>query len=643
MTETSSNPVGSSPIAFKAETRQLLEILIHSLYTEREIFLRELVSNASDALTRMAFEMLTNRSVLDPEAPLEIRITTDTEKHLLTISDTGVGMTRDELVENLGTIARSGARAFMEAAKASDPSASQPNPQPEEGSAQSPAKRLADIIGQFGVGFYSAFMVADWIRVTSRSYQPEAKAACWYSTGQDTFSMEPVERAVRGTTVEIKLKDDATEFTDLNTLRQIIHKHSDFIGYPIYLGDQTEQANRQSALWRQNPRQVEDKEYDEFYRQLTLDMEAPLAHAHMVVDAPVQVYAVLFVPSNAERAMFSPRREPGLKLYSRKILIQDYCKDLLPEYFNFIQGVVDSEDLPLNISRETVQSNRLMAQTKKLVTAKVIDALKSMAKDKTEDYAKFWKAFGHFLKQGIAIEQADAESLYPLLRFHTSLHLQEWSSLEDIVERMKPGQDKLYYILGEDDRSIAYNPHLDLFRKQNVEVIVLTDPMDSFMLLRLTKYKDFEIVNAAAANTELPKDDKAVEEAETASDINAGDLAALIQRFKTVLGDRVTDVRSTTHLTDSPARLVDPDGVPGQPLQRVYRLLGKEYEAPKKVLEINPHHPILARMSSLGAEDPRPAMVIEQLYEDALLVEGLHPDPAGMIGRIQDLMQKALD
>ncbi len=642
MTETPLNPVGNSPIAFKAETRQLLEILIHSLYTEREIFLRELVSNASDALTRMAFEMLTNRSVLDPEAPLEIRITTDPEKHLLTISDTGIGMTHDEMVENLGTIARSGAREFMEAAKTSGATPEQISPQPEQGANQTPAKSLADIIGQFGVGFYSAFMVADWIRVTSRSYQPEAEASSWYSTGQDSFTMESADKAARGTLVEIKLKDDATEFTDLNKLREIIHKHSDFIGYPIYLGDQTEQANRQSALWRQNPRQVEEKEYNEFYRQLTLDMEAPLAHAHMVVDAPVQVYAILFVPSNADRAMFSPRREPGLKLYSRKILIQDYCKDLLPDYFNFIQGVVDSEDLPLNISRETVQSNRLMAQTKKLITAKVIDALKTLAKDKPEDYARFWKSFGHFLKQGVAIEQVDAESLYPLLRFHTSLHLQEWSSLEDIVARMKPGQDKLYYIMGEDDRSITYNPHLDLFRKQSVEVIVLTDPMDSFMLLRLTKFKDFELVNAAAANTELPKNDTP-EEAETAPDIKTEDLAALIGRFKTVLGDRVTDVRSTTHLTDSPARLVDPDGVPDQPLQRVYRLLGKEYETPKKVLEINPHHPILARMSALGEEDPRPAMVIEQLYEDALLVEGLHPDPAGMIGRIQDLMQKALD
>ncbi len=639
MTETPPIQAESAPITFKAETRQLLEILIHSLYTEREIFLRELVSNASDALTRVAFEMLTNRDILDPEVPLEIHITTDKDQRLLTIRDSGIGMTHDEMVENLGTIARSGAKAFMEAAKEANSEGSQPG-EPAE---TTPAKKLADIIGQFGVGFYSAFMVAESIRVTSRSYEPDAAAATWVSTGQDTFHMEAAEKADRGTVVEIKLKEDATEFTDLNNLRQIIHKHSDFIGYPIFLGDDTEQANRQSALWRQNPRQVEEKEYEDFYRQLTLDPEAPVTHTHLVVDAPVQVYAVLFVPSSAERTMFSLRREPGLKLYSRKILIQDYCKDLLPEYFNFVQGVVDSEDLPLNISRETVQSNRFMQQIKKLITAKVIDALKTLAKHKPESYAKFWKNLGHFIKQGVAIEPVDAEALYPLLRFHTSQHPQEWSSLEDITGRMKVGQDKLYYIMGEDERSIAYNPHLDLFRKQNVEVIVLTDPMDSFMLLRLNKYKDFELVNAADATTEPPKSDENPAESEPASNISPDDLTHLIERFKSVLGERVTDVRTTTHLLDSPARLVDPDGVPGQPLQRVYKLLGKEYEAPKKVLEINPHHPILARLSSLPEDDPRPAMVIEQLFEDALLVEGLHPDPASMIGRIQFLIEKALN
>jgi molecular chaperone HtpG len=623
MTETTTNPEGSRPIPFKAETRQLLNILIHSLYTDREIFLRELISNASDALVHMNFEMLTNREVKDPQLPLEIRIIGDPDNRTLTIKDTGIGMTREELVENLGTIARSGARDFIQAAAESK-------------------EKLSDIIGQFGVGFYSAFMVAESIRVTSRSYKPDAEAAAWVSSGEDTFEVEPASKAERGTEVEIKLKEDAVDFAREYKLREIIVKHSDFIGFPIYFGEQAEQVNRQTALWRQNPREVKENEYNEFYKQLTLDAEPPLALAHMVVDAPAQMYALLFVPGNPERYVFSPRHEAGLKLFSRKILIQDYCKDLLPEYFGFIQGVVDSEDLPLNISRESIQSNRVMVQLKKLVTNKIIDTLKSMAKDKPEDYAKFWNAFSRAIKQGVATEQVDVGALYPLLRFHTTTHPQEWSSLHDIVERMKPGQDKLYYILGEDDRSIPYSPHLDPYRKRGVEVLIMTDPMDSFMLLQLIKYKDFELVNVASTKTELPKSDETEAEEKEVEKLDEKDLSTLIQQIKTTLGDRVTDVRSTDRLSDSPARLVDPEGSPDQSIQRVYRLLNKDFEVPKKVLEINPRHAIMTRLSALPADDPRCAPIIEQVYENALLIEGIHPDPASMIGRIQKIMEDAL-
>jgi molecular chaperone HtpG len=624
MTETTTHPEGSRPIPFKAETRQLLNILIHSLYTDREIFLRELISNASDALVRMNFEMLTNREVKDPELPLEIRITGDAEKGILTIKDTGIGMTREELVENLGTIARSGAKEFIKAASESK-------------------EKLTDIIGQFGVGFYSAFMVAESIRVTSLSYKPEAEAAVWISTGEDTFEIEPASKAERGTEVEIKLKEDATDFARDYKLREIIQKHSDFIGFPIYFSDGTEQVNRQTALWRQNPREVKENEYTEFYKQLTLDAEGPLAQAHMVVDAPAQMYAMLFVPANLERLVFSPRHEAGLKLYSRKILIQDYCKDLLPEYFGFIQGVVDSEDLPLNVSRESIQSNRVMAQLKKLVTNKVIDTLKSLAKDKPEGYVKFTNEFGRLIKQGIATEEDDFETLYPLLRLHTTTHPQDWSSLDDIVGRKKSGQDKLYYILGEDDRSILYSPHLDPYRKREVEVLIMTDPIDSFMLLRLKKYQDHELVNVASTKTELPKVEEAEAKENEPEKSDEKDMSSLIDQIKTTLGERVTDVRTTDRLSDSPARLVDPDGSPDQSIQRVYRLLNKDFVAPKKVLEINPHHTIIARLSELEKDDPRCSPIIEQVYENALLIEGLHPDPASMIGRIQKIMEDALE
>jgi molecular chaperone HtpG len=618
----------TNPIPFRAETRQLLDILAHSLYKEREIFLRELISNASDALTRLDFEMLTNRDVLDPDAALSIRVIPDPKENTLTVVDTGIGMTAAELVENLGTIAHSGAKAFVEASKSQ--------------AAQSGGRSLVDVIGQFGVGFYSTFMVAEWIRVVSHSFQPDVQAAAWYSTGDDTFTVEPAERPQRGTAVIVKLKDDAKEFLEEYRLREIIRKHSDFIPYPIYLGDSDEQVNRQTALWRQNPREVEKKDYDEFYKQLTLDLEAPLTYAHMSVDAPVQMYAVLFVPARAERGLFSLRKEDGLRLYARKVLIQDYCKELLPEYFRFVQGVVDSEDLPLNVSRETVQANKMMINLKKLVSGKVIDTLKKLAADAPESYATFWREFGRYLKEGVAVEPVEPEALYPLLRFHTLAQSEAWSSLDDYIGRMKPDQKEIYYILGDDDRSLIHSPHLDVVRQYDYDVLLLTDPIDAFMLVRLTKYQDKPLTNVAAADLKPTAQPKGADVGETAAAVPEGSLLTLIERFRTQLGERVTDVRATDRLVDSPARLVDPEGAPKQEFQRVYRLLKEDFVAPKKVLEINPRHPILLGLDALPADNPLATLVIEQLYEDALLIEGLHPDPAGMIGRLQQLMQAAL-
>lgn len=618
----------TGPIPFKAETRQLLDILIHSLYSEREIFLRELISNASDALTRVDFELVRNREVLDPGVELSIRIKVDDKENTLTISDSGIGMTENELVENLGTIARSGARDFIAAAQAA-------SDQPVEDH----QRKLSDLIGQFGVGFYSAFMVAEWIRVISRSYQPEAAAAGWFSTGADTFSLEPAEKAERGTTVIVKLKDDASEFTKPYRLREIIRKHSDFIPYPIYLNDETEPVNQRSAIWRQSPREVEQETYHSFYQQLTLDPEPPLLHVHMSVDAPVQMHAVLFVPSSAERGLFVLRREPGLKLYARKVLIQEYNKDLLPEYLGFVQGVVDSEDLPLNVSRETIQSNRVMANLKKLVTGKLLDTLKKLAEEDPEKYTAFWREFGRFLKQGVAMDERDPESLYPLLRFHTSTQPEAWSSLDDYVSRMSPDQKSIYYIMGDDDRSVIYSPHLDVIR--GYEALLLTDPVDAFMIMRLVKYKDFNLENVASPNLQLPE--KTGEKAEEdLANKPAGDTAALVERFKAELGERVAEVRSTDKLSEAPARLVNPSGALAAEMQRAYRLLNHEFDVPKKVMEINPRHPIVAGLEALPVDSPLAKMVIEQIYEDALLIEGLHPDPAAMVQRIQKLIEEAL-
>jgi molecular chaperone HtpG len=624
MSEQAESTAVSEPgaIPFKAEIRQLLNILVHSLYTEREIFLRELISNASDALNRMRFELLTNRDVLEPDAELAVRIQSDSNERLLTISDTGIGMTQEELAENLGTIAHSGVSAFLEAAKNKD-------------------TQLSDVIGQFGVGFYSVFMVAEWVRVTSRSFQPQAQAAEWYATGGETFTLGPAEKTNRGTTIQIKLKEDAAEFCQEYRLREIIRKHSDYVAFPIFLNEASEQVNRQTALWRTAPREVSEEQYKDFFKQFTLETEEPLLHLHVVTDAPVQVYSILYVPPRSERGIFTLRKEEGLKLYSRKVLIQEYTRDLLPEYLRFVQGVVDSEDLPLNISREAIQSNAVMARLKKILTSQLLNALKDLAKKKAESYDRFWDEFGRYIKEGLAIEHAEREKLFPLLRFRTIRHPDKWTSLDGYVGGMKPGQKALYFLLGDDARSIQRSPHLDYFKRAGYDVIMFTDTVDSFMALGLGTYEGFKFQNVSAADLELPEQAKE-EQADEGPSIAGPDFDALAQRFQDQLGERVSAVKSSGLLSDSVARLVDPEGVLNQEMQRVYRMMDREFEVPAKILELNPRHPILLYLKELPPEDDLAKATIEQIYESALLIEGLHPDPAGMIPRIQQLMQAAL-
>jgi len=603
---------------FKAETKQLLNILIHSLYKEREVFLRELLSNASDALNRLRFEMVTNQDVLDPKAELGIHVNVDKEARLLTIQDTGMGMTKEEVIENLGTIAQSGARKFLEATKEK-------------------SVDLTQVIGQFGVGFYSVFMVAEWVRVTSRSYKPRAKAVSWYAIGEDDYQVSPAEMTERGTKVEIKLKEDAAEFADEYRLKNIIHKHSEYIGFPIYVGEEKQPVNKQTSIWRMSRQTVTEEQYKDFYKQLTLDFENPLLHTHIVTDAPVQLYALLFIPDKSERGIFALRKEDGLKLYSRNILIDEYNKDLLPEHLRFVQGVVDSEDLPLNVSRETVQASGLMARLKKVLTGQVMKELETLAKNDAEKYQKFWKEFGVYLKQGVATSPTEAESIYPLLRFKTNLQPETWSALEDYVGRMKPEQKEIYFIVGDDPKSILRSPHLDYFQSQDMEVLLLTEPMDSFMLMGLHKYKDFELKNVAQAEvSDKPK------EADGQEQITEADFSKLIERFKQVLGERVIEVRASNRLSQSVARLADADGALNSELQRVYKYLGKEYEVPKKVLELNPSHAILKKLLDVNPASELQTLIIEQIYESALLVEGLHPDPSSMATRVEKIIEAAL-
>ncbi len=615
---------------FKAEIQQLLNILVHSLYTDRDIFLRELISNASDALNRVKFEQLTNANVADPDIDLYIDIETDKEAGTITLSDTGIGMTRDDLINNLGVIAQSGAKAFVEALKAR----------------QEADSAATDVIGQFGVGFYSVFMVADKVRVISRSSRPGDSAYAWESDGSDTFTIEPAERDTRGTSVVITLKEDAKEYLEAYKLKQIIHHHSDYITFPIYVGEEEEPTNKQTAIWRGDPKAITDDEYTDFYKSLTYDFENPLHRIHMRADTPLQFYALLYIPSRSSREMLIAR-EPGLQLFARKVLIQERTTDLLPDYLQFVTGVVDSEDLPLSVSRESVQATRVMAALKKTLTTKVLTELKRMMKNKPDEYHAVFAQFGRFIKQGVVVSPADTTEIEPLLLF-PSTHSDSpevWVSFADYLDRAAENQQDIYYVVGDDFASVSRSPHLDAFRKRGIEVLYFTDPADAVMLMGLREVSGHALRNVDEADIDLtsvgtPQEDQAQESEALSEDI----FAALRERFVAVLGERVKGVREGKNLVDSPARLVSEDANPGRNMFRINRLLDREYELPVKTLEINPRHPLMHNLSAKLAtspDDPIVLAVIEQVFETALLQDGIHPDPAGMAERLVMLMQAA--
>lgn len=617
-------------LEYRTEVKQLLDILAHSLYTDREIFLRELISNASDALNRIQFEMLTNHEVVDPDAELAIHIEVDDEAKVITLRDSGIGMNRDEMVENLGTIAHSGARTFLE--KAGEGKSTQ-----------------EEIIGQFGVGFYSVFMVAEDVVVTSRSYRPQDEAAQWESKGDSRFSLAAAEKSDRGTEIRIRLKEDAAEFASTWRMESIVKKHSDYVSFPIYVkGTEGEAkvANRRTALWRQSPSKVAAGEYEEFYKQLTFDDQDPLLHIHMVADAPANVRSILYVPTRRERGSLRMRPDHGLRLYSRKILIQEHNKDLLPEYLRFVEGVVDSEDLPLNVSRETVQSNPVTRQLRKALTGRLLKDLKNLAEQDADKYGAFWTEFGVFVKEGITADFANRESLQELLRFRsTRSGADEWVTVKQYVERMKPDQTAIYFILGDSLKSAARSPHLDYFRKHDIEVLYLTDFIDGYMASQLREIEGKPLQNVDDANLELPKD----EAAETPEANQAGQetFDQLIARAREVLGERVRDVREGKTLVDSPARLVSPDDGFERDMQYVRRILEEDYVAPAKILELNRSHPIVVNLANLLSANAESSLVnpaVEQLFDNLQLLDGAYQGSvADMVVRIQQLMAAALE
>jgi molecular chaperone HtpG len=491
-------------------------------------------------------------------------------------------------------------------------------------------------------------MVAQEVRVTSRSYRPQDTAWTWISRGENTFSVQEAEKAERGTTIEIQLQDDAAEFAQGYRLEQIVKKHSNFVAFPIYLvttkDDETQErvVNQQSALWRTPAADVSQEQHHDFYRQLTLDFEEPLLNIHVITDAPVQTYALLYVPAKKERGILSPRTDHGLTLYSRKVLIQEYYKELLPNHFRFVEGVVDSEDLPLNVSRESVQTSRVMALIKRILQRRLVNELQDMALERPDDYDTFWREFGDFIKEGIATDPTSHDDLVKLLRLHSSHDGERLIPLSTYVERMGEEQKAIYYILGSDLASIANSPHLDYFKAHDVEVLYLVSPMDSFMMLSLREFEGKPLKNVDDADLELPQD----EQTQAAEDDGPEkvELEQLIERFKSVLGERVTGVQESRLLTASPCRLVSPGDDPNRDMQRVRRMLNQDFETPKKILEINRRHPLLQNLARLLAEQPDQDLIdqsIEQLYENALLVEGLHPNPAAMISRIHTFMERA--
>jgi molecular chaperone HtpG len=611
--------------SFKAEVKQLLYILAHSLYKEHDIFLRELISNASDALTRLHFETLTNRDVLDADTELAIRIEVpeveEGEPKKLVIKDSGIGMTEEELVANLGTIAQSGAREFLH--KLDD----------------GQEIDVSDVIGQFGVGFYSVFMVADEVRVVSRSYRPEASAAAWISDGGDAFRVEAAEKSDRGTEIHITLKKDAEEFASEWKLKQIIKKHSDFVRYPIYVGD--EQVNQQQSLWRKSPSDVTADEYKKFYQQMTMDFEEPLTTIHFSSDAPVHLRALLFVPSKREPGILQSRKEPGLMLYSHNVLIEEYSTELLPDWLSFVDGVIDSEDVSLNVSRETVQSNRIMRQLAKTIKGRVLRELKNLAKEDEEKYTKFWEQFGVAFKQGVATDFEAKKDLLPLFRFYSSKSDGKLTSLDAYLERMPESQETIYYVLGDNVKSVAHSPHLDPFKARDIEVLYWVDPLDSLVAPSLDEYQDKKFKNIDDAGLEFPEIEE--EEAEESAEplTPEANFNRFIGRCVTTLGDRVTEVRPSKVLKDSPVRLVSPEDAQNREMDRISRLLRENYEVPKRILEVNRNHPLIANLAQVVTDKPDSELVnlaIEQLFESALVQEGLHPNPAEMLPRIQQLM-----
>lgn len=613
---------------FQAEIKQLLQILSQSLYQNREIALRELVSNASDALDKMRHLQLVDESHRD-EQPLEIHIEPDKENRVLTIRDNGVGMTRDELVNDLGTIARSGSLEFLKQLSGDQ-------------------NRDLSLIGQFGVGFYSSFMLADNVEVLSRSYKEDAGWR-WESDGSGSFQIEPAEGLERGTQIRLHLKEDHADFTEPDLLKSVIRKYSTFVPHPVKLDG--ERINEERPIWVEPKSELSDDDYNRFYQYLSHRVdEQPLWYLHLSADSPLQFHAILYCPPTNFELLGFGRAEHGLHLCAKRVLVQDNCRELLPDYLRFLYGLVDSEDLPLNVARESLQDNTVFRKIRKVLVKRILDHLESLAGDKPDDYRAFYKQFGPVLREGISTDFENRERIAGLLRFPSSKadDPEQPTSLDEYLSRAREDQKQIYYISGPDLASLRKNPNLEMFHRNDLEVLYLTDPVDEVVLSNLHTYKDKTLASIDSADVELPESveeqDKPDEESESEKEeTSEAGVQKVLELFREALGDRVAEVRESKRLTDSPCCLVNPQGGVSAQLQKVLQMTQQDFQMQKRIFEVNPRAKLIKRLSSLAPNEQHHEFIREcgqQLYANALLLEGTAPDVQETVTRMQTFMDE---
>ena len=623
-------------LGFQAEVKQLLQLMIHSLYSNKEIFLRELISNASDACDKLRFEAMTGPELLEGHGELAITVALDKAARTVTVSDNGIGLSRAEAIEHLGTIAKSGTREFFSQLTGDQ-------------------QKDAQLIGQFGVGFYSSFIVADRVTVVSRrAGLPAVEAIRWESDGAGEFTVEPAERAVAGTDVTLHLREGEDELLSTWKLKGIVTRYSDHISLPIRMRreewdkdanefrvmDDFETVNQANALWARPKAEVTDEQYEAFYKHVSHDFGEPLAWTHNRVEGRTEYIQLLYLPERAPFDLWDRNQRHGIKLYVRRVFIMDDAEQLMPPYLRFVRGVIDSNDLPLNVSREILQESRDVKAIREGSTKRVLSLLEDLADNQKEKYAGFWKEFGQVLKEGVGEDAANRDRIAKLLRFRSTAHEDEPAvALADYVGRMKEGQKHIYCVTADTLEAARSSPHLEIFRKKGVEVLLLTDRVDEWMLSFLTEFDGRELTSVAKGALDL---DELADEAEKAEQAKTGDeFKGLVERAKTALVDRVKDVRVTFRLTDSPACLVADENEMSGHLQRLLKAAGQTAPSGKPILELNPHHPLVQRLKG-ESEDSRVQDWLELLVDQAVLAEGGQlDDPGAFVKRLNGMLLEA--